>query len=479
MVGVGFEYDSGPASNESDFDQVVISFPVVFAGVDLIQIHFSEVQLAGSIADGTESTLRITSLYDGGQQLMNARHVEQWKNRSAYFNGNEILVEVLAYPGTGINRVAIDSLLVGASSGIQETQCGPTDDRVPSRDPRVARLMPVGCTSWMINDCGKCFLSAGHCGGGGGSSVQFNVPFSTAGGSLVAPPPEDQYAVDGSSYQFQNSTDDWQYFGVFPNSNTGLTPYQAMGAAFDLVAPPAPAGNNVRITGYGSDNSPNSTFNQIQQTHAGPFVGSGTNLNYQADTTGGSSGSPVIWEEMDKAMGIHTNGGCSTGGGSSSNNGTPITAVALQSALANPKGVCKLGDGFADLGQDKKETPFNRFPGLSACGDLSPGSSLAVDLTIPISNPAVGFSMTAILFVGLSELSAPFAGGILVPNPDFSLTFPVDTSASGPFEINLLATWPTGMPSGAQIYLQYWIPFDDGGTVSGTLASNALELTAP
>ena len=131
---------------------------------------------------------------------------------------------------------------------------------------------------------------------------------------------------------------------------------------------------------------------------------------------------------MDQAMGIHTNGGCSTGGGGSSNNGTPITAVALQNALANPKGVCKLGDGFADLGQDKKETPFNRFPSLSACGDLSPGSSLTVELTIPISSPAVGFSMTAILFVGLSELSAPFAGGILVPNPDFSLTFPVDTA---------------------------------------------------
>ena len=235
-----------------------------------------------------------------------------------------------------MNRVVLDGLQVGVPAGPQETQCGPVDDRVPSSDPRVCRLMPVGCTAWLINDCGKCLLSAGHCGAGAGSSVQFNVPFSTGGGSLVFPPPEDQYAYDNNSRQFLNSTDDWQYFGVFPNSNTGLTAYEAMGDAFELVLPPAAPGNEtIRITGHGTDSTPNLTFNQVQQTHSGPLVGVGTNLNYQADTTGGSSGSPVIWDNVDKAIGIHTNGGCSTSGGGS-NNGTPISSGSLQTALANP-----------------------------------------------------------------------------------------------------------------------------------------------
>ena len=67
---------------------------------------------------------------------------------------------------------------------------------------------------------------------------------------------------------------------MFPNSNTGLSPFQAYGVAFNLANPPAAAGNNIRITGHGTDSTPNSTYNQKQQTHVGPFVSVGTNLNY-------------------------------------------------------------------------------------------------------------------------------------------------------------------------------------------------------
>jgi hypothetical protein len=337
--------------------------------------------------------------------------------------------------------------------------------------------MPVGCTSWMINDCGKCFLSAGHCGAGAGSSVQFNVPFSTAGGSLVFPPPEDQYAYDAASRQFLNSTDDWQYFGVFPNSTTGLTPYEAMGAAFDLVTPPNPAGQTIRITGHGTDSTPNSTYNQIQQTHAGPFVSVGTNLNYQTDTTGGNSGSPVIWDEMDVAIGIHTNGGCSTSG-SGSNNGTPITAPSLQNALANPLGVCKGGSNYVDLGEFLFVAPFNRPPSLTMCGDLTPNSDLSVDLGVRIPPTALNYSMTAWFILGFSPINVPFEGGILVPNPDVLKAFVVDTSmqnAGVGFDI----TWPASIGSGVDFWMQAWIPFSDGGSVSGTLASNAVNFTTP
>ena len=237
MVPVKHRVDSGVVANEGTERQVIISFPVIFDGVSSLQLHFEEVTLSGSTALGDASILRITSYEDGAVQTMNAVHVQQWANNSAYFNGNAVQVEVIASPGTGPNRVVVEGLDVGIPAGTQETICL-TDDRVPSNDQRVARLMPVGCTAWVVNDCGKCMVSAGHCGSGTGSSVQFNVPFSTSSGSLVFPPPEDQYAFDGTSKQWQNSTDDWQYFGAFPNSNTGLTPYQAYGVAFDILNPP-------------------------------------------------------------------------------------------------------------------------------------------------------------------------------------------------------------------------------------------------
>jgi hypothetical protein len=71
----------------------------------------------------------------------------------------------------------------------------------------------------------------------------------------------------------------------------------------------------------------------------GPYVTfTGTTVQYQTDTTGGNSGSPIILEDLGVAIGVHTNGGCDSGGGQ--NSGTGVNNVGLQYALANPQGVC-------------------------------------------------------------------------------------------------------------------------------------------
>src|SRR5690606_4743604 len=144
-----------------------------------------------------------------------------------------------AQPHTGDNRLMIRSAIAGPAQPLGvDTICGPTDDRTLSSDQRVGRNQPTGCTSWLINDCNHCFLTAGHCAGSGLQVVQFNVPLSTSGGSLQHPGPQDQYAVDSGSLQSnggQGVGNDWAYFGVFDNSTTGLTPHQANGMqAFDL-----------------------------------------------------------------------------------------------------------------------------------------------------------------------------------------------------------------------------------------------------
>lgn len=344
--------DSGLVSNTSTspaaigIPQVVWSKFVSVAGAAWLRLEYEGVMLSGSPNPGLDgSFLRITSTLDGAIQTQHLRHIGEWRDTSAYFNGDTVLVELLAQPGTGDNRLILKKAIAGPVAPLGfDTICGPTDDRVLSNDLRVARNQPTGCTSWMINDCEHCFLTAGHCAGSGLQVVQFNVPLSTSSGSIQHPPPSDQYSVDTASLQTnggQGTGNDWAYFGVFDNSTTGLSPYDANGqVAFDLISPPAVSGQNIRITGNGSTTSPVSpTWYLVQKTHAGPYFSfTGTTVRYQTDTTGGNSGSPVILDGTNNAIGIHTHGGCNSTGGS--NIGTGANHTGLNNALANPQGVC-------------------------------------------------------------------------------------------------------------------------------------------
>lgn len=344
---VPYRGDSGwvePAPSRSTKLELASSFTVTQPGVEWMRLSFEDVVLAGDPLAGNGAELRIFSVKDGGLQVMNAVEVERWRSSSAYFNGDAVQIEVWAVPGTGTSRVLVDELEVGlAPTGSERSICGNLDDRQPSTDPRSGRLLPVGCTAWLIDDCAGCFLTAGHCTGNI-SVVQFNVPLSTANGTIQNPGPEDQYPVDAASVQSnggQGVGNDWAYFGTFVNGTTGLTAIQAQGPGFTLSAPPNVGVADIRITGYGTT-SPRDQFNQTQQTHTGDLVTSTTTtVQYTADTTGGNSGSPVIHEQSGNAVGIHTHGGCSATGGQ--NSGTSFTRAELQNALATPRGICAAG----------------------------------------------------------------------------------------------------------------------------------------
>ncbi|MFG0259036.1 MAG: GC-type dockerin domain-anchored protein, partial [Phycisphaerales bacterium JB041] len=337
--------DSGLVRNDGDTEAVIFSHTIFIPGAAALRLEFDEAMLSGFVSDGSGSYLRIRSLFDGGEQRLDARHVEQWQNTSAYFNGDEVTIEIVAKPGTGANRLAMSVVQAEFEPFVDRSICGPTDDRVLSSDNRAARLLPVGCTGWLINDCNSCFLTAGHCSTSNSSInvVQFNVPLSNSEGSLNHPAPEDQYAFDVASRQSNNGGgvgNDYAYFGVFPNSNTGLTPAEAYGDVYQLTTPPPVQGQDIRITGYGTTgNGVPRQWNQVQKTHTGPYFSfNGTTLSYQTDTTGGNSGSPVINEDTGEAIGIHTHGGC---GNNSGNYGTGANHTGLQTFLSNPKGVCE------------------------------------------------------------------------------------------------------------------------------------------
>lgn len=322
---------------------------MAFADASWLRLTVEGTVLPGRVGSGREAWLFI-STPGGDVQALNAEHLREWAGSTAYFNGGTVRVDLVMYPGDEPARLMIPSVMLGDRRPVTEpdrTLCGPTDDRVLSSDPRVARLMPMGCTAWLINDANRMFLTAGHCGTSASSVVQFNVPLSTGTGALVFPPPQDQYAVDPLSIQWAQTAlgDDWGYFGVYPNPNTGLIPAQAQGQWFTLApsAPPATAGAQARVTGFGKVVAPVPlSWNYVQKTDVGAYTNqSGNAIWYTMDTTGGNSGSPVILESSGLAVGVHTGGGCTPGGGA--NTGTAIQSTKLKNALLAPKGVCATG----------------------------------------------------------------------------------------------------------------------------------------
>jgi V8-like Glu-specific endopeptidase len=296
-------------------------------GAPWLRLSFSGVSL------GKSSYLTVTSLHDGAQQRLDARALAQWRNSSAYFNGDAVRIDLHLAPNESGVFARMSEVVVG-EIGSPESQCGPTDDRTPSTDPRTGRVLSIGCTAWLIED-GR-FVSAGHCVSSPSliNTVEFNVPPSLPNGTIQHPGPEDQYVVDDATRVFSDNGigNDWGVFETLPNSQTGLTALQAQGSFFDVAQDLGPA--TIRITGFGVDDG---VANQTEQTHTGPNAGSsGTTMRYKVDTEGGNSGSPVIDEATGVAVGVHTNAGCTAGGGF--NTGTSTFNTALWAQIGNTGG---------------------------------------------------------------------------------------------------------------------------------------------
>ena len=354
---VAVSFDSGEIASTGR-TEVAFTDSVVVRDASWMRLFFDQVDL-GVTPEGESAKLRITSMLDGAVQVLDRDGIAAWQNTSAVFNGDWLVIEVIQPAGATPSRVVVGEANTGAPDAEMaaiangRSICGSTDDRMLSNDPRSGRVWPIGCTAWLVNDCAKCMLTAGHCGPSSTSVIQFNVPLSTPSGTPVAPPPEDQYPVDPASIQSnggQGVGNDWSYFGTLENTSTQLTAYEAQGeVAYELGEADA-ATTTIRITGFGSTSFPvDPTWYLAQKTHTGPFVGVfGSSLQYQPDTSGGNSGSAVVDDGTGFAVGIHTHAGCnlSTGQG---NQGTDIRFASVQNALDNPQGICAAGGSPFDL----------------------------------------------------------------------------------------------------------------------------------
>ncbi len=144
--------------------------------------------------------------------------------------------------------------------------CTAEERREAANEKPMARYLIEGgggCSAWIIDSgdanpspIGGGGVTAGHCGETRGGTLQFDVPPSTSNGTLVHPPPRfviceykfvvnhngnltyflqrlnhpsSQFSMDPSSvqYTFVGVGNDWKVFGLFPNSNTGLSALDA------------------------------------------------------------------------------------------------------------------------------------------------------------------------------------------------------------------------------------------------------------
>jgi len=296
----------------------IITETITEPGATWLRLFFDNVNL------GKNSTLTITSELDGAVQQLNASTIKDWKNTSAYFNGDKVTLQLTIASGEKSVGFDIKELGIGIEApAIAKSQCGSVDDRIDSNDAAIGRMVPVGCTGWIITN-GR-LVTAGHCVGSRAQIIEFNVPKSNPNRSIVHPGPEDQYPIGNfvSPYPDRPSqATDWAVFTASANTQTGLTPIQAQGKSFNVVR--SNPGSNITITGFGTDTG---IDNQTQQIHTGPLSSvTNTFVRYRTDTTGGNSGSPIIDTATGNAVGVHAYGGCSGSGGSNSGERATIPA---------------------------------------------------------------------------------------------------------------------------------------------------------
>jgi len=188
--------------------------------------------------------------------------------------------------------------------------CG-TDDRQPSSDPAVGRLIRYGVqpgTAFLLPN-GK-LVTAGHLFDQGGDEiwVEFNVPLSDPTGAIQAAADSDRYLVRNESRIWRGqwqAGNDWGVFEVYANSITGKLPLEAQRASYSVVRGRTPS--QVRLTGYGRASG---VLNYTQQTSADAYAGrDGYKLFYWTDVQQGSSGSPAI-DEDGLVIGVQSVGQC-------------------------------------------------------------------------------------------------------------------------------------------------------------------------
>jgi V8-like Glu-specific endopeptidase len=271
------------------------------------------------------SVLRIHSVLDGQVQELSAEGLAMWRNGTAFFNGSELLVELVAAPGSIDNRIVVSGLFHETpdpfSQRDADSECGVcgNDDRVQSSEDWVARLVITkdnGATSASTgfvfcpnsNYMGTC----GHCIDDFSSGVvQFRVPNSSVFCTIINPLISDQFPIEAVQAAQNNGVGrDWGLIRIGRNF-LNQTPFQRYGQfrqiAFDT---PLPGATSV-VYGYGVNS--NCTVTSTQQFSPGTITAvNEATFNMNNESRPGNSGSPILVNNQIVGVATHcSDNGCS------------------------------------------------------------------------------------------------------------------------------------------------------------------------
>lgn len=238
--------------------------------------------------------------------------------------------------------------------------CGKTDDRAPSFDPKVGRLVRSGevkgCTVALVGN--SCVITTGACAQNF-DYVEFNVPASIAG-VPQAVAAEDRYEVIKTATKFEAKGigSQWAVMKIAPNSITGKLAGDVQGF-YRVAAKKSQDNDPIRVVSYGyakddlfeikdgeyRANPYGDIMHFAQAVSYGKLVKAGIFLipdivEHSADTSYGTGGAPIISEKTNEIVGINTHGGCKAVymndfGARYTNSGTSVTGNSkLKKAIA-------------------------------------------------------------------------------------------------------------------------------------------------
>lgn len=214
--------------------------------------------------------------------------------------------------------VLISTFAIAQGNQRKKSPCG-VDDRILTQDNRIGRILNLeehkrGCTAFLIGK--SCMITAAHCIKKA-VTVQFQVPLSSEDGEIQHPETTDQYQVDPKSIVNGHNIskkeileNDFAVFRTFKNKETGKYPGEVQ-EVFDLMREEDfKKGDLIAIRGYGYKHTRRLREFNVQKSDTGPIKKIiGNEVFYDAFTSSGNSGSPIIHLKSGKVIGVHTNGG--------------------------------------------------------------------------------------------------------------------------------------------------------------------------
>lgn len=208
--------------------------------------------------------------------------------------------------------------------------CKKIDDRIPSADKKVGKLVKTGekggCGITLISK--NCAVTIGQCAEDR-DYAEFNAPQSI-NGQIQSVADIDRYEIDQSfiKYKIGGIGSNWAVIKLKENAHTGKAAGEVQGF-YKIISKKPQTHDPIKVIQYSyalsdasyvreGDSLPNplgEILHFAQSEASGELIKAGIFLipdilEYDADTSYGAWGAPIINRETNELIGINTHGGC-------------------------------------------------------------------------------------------------------------------------------------------------------------------------